>query len=149
VDGQNHGMTIELIPLCTATITLGEPILLPDTPVGMRVIAEVESWHVEGERLNAHLRGVAAADWMTVSSAFIGTIDARGLLETDDGALIYTWYHGRLDLSQGPGAFPAYSAPLYETGDERYAWLNSVQAVGKGVLSPDGRQLVYEICEVR
>ena len=142
-------MTIELIPLCTATVTLGEPILIPDTPVGMRVIAEVESWDVEGERLNAHLRGVAAADWMTVSSAFIGTIDARGLLETDDGALIYTWYHGRLDLSQGPGGSPAYSAPLYETGDERYAWLNAVQAVAKGVLSPDGRQLVYEICEVR
>jgi hypothetical protein len=142
-------MTIELIPLCTATINLAEPILIPDTPAGMRVIVEVESWVVEGERLNGRLRGVAAADWMTVSPAFIGTIDARGLLETDDGALIYTWYQGRLDLSQGPGTSPAYSAPLYETGDERYAWLNAVQAVGKGTLSPDGHQLVYEICEVR
>ncbi len=142
-------MTIELIPLCTATVTLTDPILIPDTPAGMRVIAEVESWDVKGERLNARLRGAAAADWMTVNAAMIGTIDARGLLETDDGALIYTWYHGRLDLSQGPGASPAYSAPLYETGDERYAWLNAVQAVAKGVLSPDGKQLVYEICEVR
>ena len=148
-EGQNHGMTIELIPLCTATVTLADPILIPDTPAGMRVIAEVESWDVKGERLNARLRGAAAADWMTVNAAMIGTIDVRGLLETDDGALIYTWYHGRLDLSQGPGASPAYSAPLYETGDERYAWLNAVQAVAKGVLSPDGKQLVYEICEVR
>jgi hypothetical protein len=142
-------MTIELIPLCTATVTLADPILIPDTPVGMRVIAEVESWTVEGERINAKLRGHAAADWMTVSAAMIGTIDARGLLETDDGALIYTWYHGRLDLSGGVGASPTYAAPLYETGDERYAWLNKVQAVAKGVLSPDGHQLAYEICEVR
>jgi hypothetical protein len=142
-------MTIELIPLCTATITLADPVLLPGTPTGMRVIAEVEAWDVAGERINARLRGVASADWMTVDANMIGTIDARGLLETDDGALVYTWYHGRLDLSQGPGTSPAYAAPLYETGDERYAWLNKVQAVGKGILSTDGKQLVYEICEVR
>ena len=142
-------MTIELIPLCTATVTLADPILIPDTPAGMRVIAEVVAWDVEGERINAHLRGVAAADWMTVNAAMLGTIDARGLLETDDGALIYTWYHGRLDLSEGPGTSPAYSAPLYETGDERYAWMNKIQAVAKGITSPDGHQLVYEICEVR
>ena len=142
-------MTIELIPLCTATITLADPVLIPGSPAGTRVIAECTSWDVEGERLNGHMRGTAAADWMTVDAAMIGTIDARGLLETDDGALIYTWYHGRLDLSKGPGASPAYSAPLYETGDERYAWLNAVQAVAKGELSSDGKQLVYEICEVR
>ena len=142
-------MTIELIPLCTATLTLAEPIIIPDTPVGMRVIAEVEAWTVEGERINSKMRGHAAADWLTVSAAGVGTIDVRGLLETDDGALIYTAYSGRLDLSQGPGTSPAYSAPLYETGDERYTWLNTVQAVAKGIVTPDGHQLVYEICEVR
>lgn len=142
-------MTIELIPLCTATVTLKAPIMIPDTPVGMRVIAEVEAWEVEGERLRAHLHGTAAADWLSVNAALIGTIDVRAVLETDDGALIYTWYHGRLDLSQGPGTSPAYSAPLYETGDERYAWLNKIQAVAKGIVSDDGTQLVYEICEVR
>ena len=68
----------------------------------------------------------------------VGTLDVRALLETDDGALIYTWYHGRLDLSQGPGTSPAYAAPLYETGDERYAWLNLIQAVAKGELTDGG-----------
>jgi hypothetical protein len=142
-------MTIELIPLCTATLTLTDPIMIPDTPAGLRVIVEVEEFVVEGERLRARQRGTAAADWLSVNAAMIGTIDVRATLETDDGALIYTWYHGRLDLSQGMGVLPAYSAPLYETGDERYAWLNSVQAVAKGIVSDDGRQLVYEICEVR
>ena len=38
-------------------------------------------------------------------------------------------------------------APKFETSDERYAWLNAVQAVGKGQL---GRGTVsYEIAEVR
>jgi Protein of unknown function (DUF3237) len=146
---QNPGMTIELIPLCTATVTLKDPIMIPESPAGMRVIVEVESWDVEGERLNAHLHGAAAADWMTISSALLGTIDVRATLETDDGALIYTWYHGRMDLSGGTGSSPAYSAPLYETSDERYAWMNKIQAVAKGTTSPDGHRLVYEICEVR
>ena len=142
-------MTIELIPLCTATVTLADPFLIPATPSGLRVIVEVEAWEVKGERLNGHLKGAAAADWMYVNAAMIGTLDVRALLETDDGALIYTWYHGRLDLSHGPGTSPVYSAPLYETGDERYAWINKIQAVAKGELSADGKQLVYEICEVR
>ena len=149
-DGQNPGMTIELVPLCTATLTLADPIMIPDTPGG-------HAGHRRGRRRGtSKVSGCAptstaqaAADWLTVNAALLGTIDVRALLETDDGALIYTWYHGRLDLSQGTGASPAYSAPLYETGDERYAWLNKIQAVAKGIVSADGKQLVYEICEVR
>jgi hypothetical protein len=41
----------------------------------------------------------------------------------------------------------AYAAPRFETGDERYAWLNKVQAIGKGRL--DGTTLTYEWYEVR
>ena len=46
-----------------------------------------------------------------------------------------------------PGSAPIYAAPLYETGDERYAWLNRIQAVAKGAL--DGQSLTYEIYELR
>lgn len=87
--GQTPDMSIELIPLCTATVTLADPFLIPDTPSGMRVIVEVETWDVKGERLNGHLKGGAAADWMSVNAAMIGTLDVRALMETDDGALIY------------------------------------------------------------
>jgi hypothetical protein len=142
-------MAIELVPLCTATITLAEPFMLPGTPAGTRVIAEVADAVLEGERLHARQRGNAAADWMSMNEAMVATLDVRALLETHDGALVYTWYHGRMDLSNGPTAATIYAAPLYETGDERYAWLNLVQAVAKGKLSDDARRLVYEICEVR
>jgi hypothetical protein len=142
-------MAIELVPLCTATITLAEPFMLAGTPTGTRVIAEVADAVLEGERLSGRQRGSAAADWMTLSPALVGTLDVRALFETHDGALVYTWYHGRLDLSNGPSGATVYAAPLYETGDERYTWLNLVQAVAKGRLSDDATQLVYEICEVR
>ena len=45
----------------------------------------------------------------------------------------------------------AYVAPVFETGDPRYAWLNAVQAVGKGklTLAADGGRLDYEFCADR
>jgi hypothetical protein len=142
-------VAIELVPLCTATITLAEPFMLPGTPTGTRVIAEVADAVLEGERLRGRMRGNAGADWMTMNAAMVATLDVRALFETHDGALVYTWYHGRMDLSNGPAAANVYAAPLYETGDERYAWLNLVQAVAKGRLSDDAKTLTYEICEVR
>ena len=45
------------------------------------------------------------------------------------------------------GRAPVYIAPRFDTGDDRYRWLNGVQAVGKGRF--DGRTLTYELCEVR
>ncbi len=39
------------------------------------------------------------------------------------------------------------AAPQFLTGDERYTWLNGVQAIAKG--KTDGQTLVYDIHEVR
>ena len=142
-------MSIELIPLCTATARLAAPFFLPDTPMGTRVIAEVTSYDLEGDRIRGHAKGNAGADWLTLSPGGLGTLDVRALIETDDDALIFTSYRGRLDLSAGPGASPSYAAPLFDTGDERYAWINKIQAIAKGQLSDGGATLVYEMYEVR
>lgn len=40
---------------------------IADTPYGMRGIGEIASFDLEGERLRAHMFGVAAADWPVVS----------------------------------------------------------------------------------
>jgi hypothetical protein len=50
-------------------------------------------------------------------------------------------------MSQRLGEAPIYAAPLYDTGGERYAWRNKIQAVAKGTL--DGQTLTYEIYEPR
>ena len=39
------------------------------------------------------------------------------------------------------------TAPTFQTGDERYAWLNKIQAVGAGYLGEDG-VLTYSLYEV-
>ena len=70
-------------------------------------------------------------------------LDVRQLVETDDGALIYVTYMGRCDRERGTYTV----APTFETSDERYAWLNAIQAVGQG--RSEGDQIVYEMFEVR
>ncbi|MDQ3827381.1 MAG: DUF3237 domain-containing protein [Actinomycetota bacterium] len=139
-------MTVELIPLGTADVGLAEPIMMPGGPSGTRAILEITSAEYRGERLRAKLRGVAAADWAIVSPAGIGLMDARFTIETDDGALIYVSYNGRVDVSRGIEGATAYAAPRFETGDERYAWLNKIQAVAKGIVNEG--LVRYELYEV-
>lgn len=142
-------MTIELVPLCTLRIRLKPPIAVGAGPAGTRRIVEVASVQVKGDRLRGEMLGAATADWMTVGPEGTATVDARVTLRTDDGAVIFVQYTGRLDVSRGM-QFPmtGYVAPLFETGDERYAWLNRIQAVGKGTLYED-LSLDYEWYEVR
>ena len=141
-------MTLELVPLCVAKVSLAPPIIIPGTPLGTRFIGEVTGLDVQGDRIKAHLKGAAAADWLLASpDGTLGTVDVRITWETDDGAVIYVRYGGRLDMSVFPGI--AYVAPLFDTGDERYTWLTRIQAVGKGEFSPDMSVLTYEMYEVR
>jgi len=142
-------MAIDLVPLCTLRLQLKPPIQVNAGPAGTRLIVELVSAQVKGDRLRGEMLGAAAADWMIVGPEGTGMVDVRATLQTDDGAIIFVQYNGRMDTSQGL-RFPmtAYVAPVFETGDERYAWLNRIQAVGKGILYED-LSLNYEWYEVR
>ena len=139
-------MSIELEPLCTLHVVLRDPIPVGAGPMGMRLIFEVESAEVRGDRINGKLLGSAAADWLLVQGN-VATLDIRATVQTDDGALIYAAYTGRTTLGPDLAPGPLFVAPLFETGDERYLWLNSIQAVGKGIV--DGHDLHYEWYEMR
>ncbi len=142
-------MTIELVHLFKATIDLAAPLVLSDTPEGTLYIVEVRDAVLEGARLRARLVGHAAADWLRVSPAGVGTLDVRATVQSDDGALIYLAYNGRVNLAGGLGASPIYGTPRFNTGDARYAWLNAIQGVYKGSFDPERSQLVYECYELR
>ena len=139
-------VTIELVPLATMRATLATPFVLDGTPMGGRYIFEVGELQVTGDRLNATLKGRAAADWLVVGPDGTGTLDVRMLLETHDGAAVFMQYNGRVDLASGAAPI-TYTAPRFETGDDRYRWLNKIQAIGKGEL--EGDVLAYELYELR
>lgn len=133
-------MTLELVPLCTATVSLAEAITVSPT----LVIGEVTAARFEGERLSGDLLGRAAADWLRVSPEGYGTLDVKATLQTDDGAVVHATYTGRLLFD----TMTVYATPLFHTGDERYQWLNRIQAVAKGHF-PELDRLVYEMYELR
>ena len=133
-------MTLELIPLCTVTVSLAPTVTVSPS----LVIGEVTGAVVVGDRLNASMKGHAAADWLKVSPEGYGTLDVKITFETDDGAIAHATYSGRLQFD----TMAVYATPLFHTGDERYAWLNRIQAVAKGAFQADGT-LIYEMYELR
>lgn len=137
----------DLVPVATLSAKLvGDLIMVPSGPKGARIIAEVESAIVEGDRLSGALLGSAAADWATVApDGTYATLDVRLTVQTHDEAVIFVEYSGKIDFASGR----AVSAPLMQTGDERYDWVNRAQFLGIGTLDQETNQLVYELYEVR
>jgi len=135
-------IAVELRPLCRATYELGDTATVSSGPLGTRLVSEIASARYEGERFRASLLGSANADWATIEPDGRICIDVRLTLQTDDGAVVLVTYQGRGDAATGT----SYSAPLFETSDERYRWLTRIQAVGKSTF--DGTQLHYEMFEL-
>ena len=133
---------VELVPLAHVRVAAGERHQIPDGPFGNRVVAAIREGRWDGERLRGRVVG-AGGDWAMPGPGGAMLLDVRQVLETDDGAVVYVSYHGRCDRTRGTYTV----APTFETSDERYTWLNLVQAVGKGTFA-DG-WLDYEMYEVR
>ena len=66
-------------------------------------------------------------------------------VKTDDGAFIYIEYQGRGEMATGTLAV----APTFQTGSEKYKWLNRVQAVSAGNVNLKTGDLVYQLYEVK
>jgi uncharacterized protein DUF3237 len=108
---------------------LGSRAPINDGPQGTRVIVDVIGGRFEGPRL----QGTAeppAGDWLTLRGDGSYKLDVRATLRTDDGALILMTYSG-IGIPTEDGS-SIRAAPLFETGDPRYAWLNRIQAVSIG-----------------
>jgi hypothetical protein len=138
---------IDLLHLGTMRVELDmDATFIPNGPKGTRIIAEVAAARLEGPRIAASLRGRAAADWLTLApDGSFGSVDVRGTLLTDDGAAIFVSYLGRVDMATNT----VFTSPLFETGDERYDWLNRIQCVAKGTLDPATGVLTYDVYELR
>lgn len=106
-------------------------------PAGRRMIAGITGGTFSGPRINGTIAPTTGADWVTVRPDKSFRIDVRMILVTDDDVPIYMNYTGVMENGQ------LRTAPSFEAGDERYTWLNNIQAVGIGTMSPDG--ISYEI----
>lgn len=137
--------------LYTARIDL-DPLMVGPTPEGTRAIFRITGGTIEGPRLRGRFLA-NGADWARIRADGSVALDVRSCVETDDGAVIYITYGGRLvippaimpavlDLAapSRPAAETYYFRilPLFEAADERYAWLNGICAVGAGEVVTGG-----------
>lgn len=148
--------------LCRFEATLAPTIDVGDGARGHRAIANVTGGFFEGPKLKGKLLP-SGADWFVMRPEIgLLNLDVRALMETDDGAHIYTHYQGRIAFpvelagelfameergAVDPSKYYFRTAPLYETGSEKYGWLNRIQAVGVGEVIPGG--VAYDVYEIK
>jgi hypothetical protein len=129
--------------LCHIHATLDTPIMVPNGPQGTRLIVGVNGGTVDGPRLKGHLAHLGA-DWLTLRSDGTAQLDVRIAIHTHDDAVIHCTYKGI--MAPHDGAPRIVTAPLFETGDERYAWLNAVQAIAVG--TPGSGTVDYDVYRI-
>jgi hypothetical protein len=148
---------IELEHLLTARFEVSPARSLGMTPFGERRIVQITGGSFEGPQL----RGVIlpeGGDWLLLRIDGILQLDVRATLQTDDGHLIYMTYrgvrHGPAEviarLSRGetvdPSEYYFRTAPFFETGSDKYGWLNGIVSVATGERIPAGP--IYTVYQV-
>jgi hypothetical protein len=126
--------------LSTLRAETGNRTVIENGPQGTRTIVQVVGGRFEGPRVKASVQ-TPAGDWITNRPDGSYKLDVRLTLKTDDGALLLVTYNG-IGQSTDAGA-SLRIAPLFETGDSRYAWLTRLQAVGVG--ERVGTTVTYDI----
>lgn len=147
---------MKLTPLFEMQGRIGSSTVIGSGPFGTRAIGEVTGGSFTGERLSGQIL-TPGADWVLLDSAGAVHLDARLTLATNDGAHIYMRYTGILEFTDkirdafANGTSTEFGdnyfviQPMFETGDERYSWLNRLVAVAEGRLLEGGMH--YKVFE--
>lgn len=134
---------MRLTPLMTFRNALAQVQPIGAGAFGERITYITGEGVFEGERLRGRILP-GGGDWLVKGAGGLSRLDVRKTFETDDGALIHVSYQGlyRFDaalsakLARGEdGAFGETLFTIqaqFDTGDERYGWLNETLAVGEG-----------------
>jgi hypothetical protein len=143
--------------LCELVGDLDDPQVIGQTPRGIRMIFPVIGGTVKGPKLNGETLS-GGADWAVIRSDGVIELDVRISMRADDDHLIYGYYRGILKVDPqvhariqsgeevDPSEYYFRSTPTFETGSEKYSWLNQIVCVGVGQLAPKRvRYSVYQI----
>ncbi|WP_342360874.1 DUF3237 domain-containing protein [Terrarubrum flagellatum] len=120
----------------------------------------------EGRAEGPALKGAIIApsgDWLRIMPSGSFRVDARVMIRTDDGALIYVSYGGVVSMSQENyarmGAGEALTSsdcyfittPTFQTSHPAYQRLNRIQAIGKiaALKGGPGGYVDYDVFAVR
>src|SRR5271157_4847723 len=137
-------VTPKLEYLCRAEVILADVIKAGENPFGERRMVPIIGGHFEGKITGDVLPGGADSQWMKPDGA-TAVVDARYMIKTTDGAIIYLHNHGlrvvppdvleRINHGEiaDPNSYYFRTNPEWETGSPKYAWLNNTVGVCSGV----------------
>ena len=125
---------------------LKPPVPIGPGPIGTRMYYEVAGGEITGERLRGTVLG--GGEWALIGPDGFLRVDVRAQAKTHDDAFLYIQYVGLLELNEKvQAALPNntgtsfgdqyfFTNPRFETGDPRYAWLNTTFFIGEGRAIP-------------
>lgn len=132
--------------LGTLNVVLQPPFQLGDTPEGARLIVNAVGGTFEGPRISASILP-NGGDWARLRPNGSGAVDVRGLLQTQDGELVFLRFEGRFVIPPqlmaavfvpqssemvDPSEYYFRITPAFETSSKHYDWLNNIVSVGVG-----------------
>jgi hypothetical protein len=137
---------MRLVQECSFTATLRPPLSIGPGPIGTRMYYDVSGGEVTGERLRGKVLG--GGEWALIGPDGFLRVDVRLQVETHDRAHLYVQYVGLLGLNEAVqraletsggtdyGDQYFFTNPRMETGDPRYAWVNTTFFIGEGRIRP-------------
>ena len=141
--------------LCEVDAYAEFPAVIGESSVGNRMIfAGAEGGSLEGERLKGTIRA-GGGDWARIRPDYGFELDVRLIIDTDDGAVIYMYYSGIIDMTKEqvelylsgttPEKLNIFITPKFETSHEKYQWLTKacVVGLGRGMQSEKGFNVKY------
>jgi hypothetical protein len=143
--------------LMSMQVAVAHPQKIGAVPHGTRVTAPIESGRFDGPQLRGKVLP-GSGDWLLYRGDGVVELDLRATLETDDGALIHLTSfglrHGPPEVmaalgrgeSVDPSTYYFRTAPRFDTGHPKYAFLNRLLAVATADRRPEGP--VYTIHQV-
>lgn len=133
-------------------VQVGAPLEIGATPAGQRRVIPISGGTVSGLGWRARVLP-GGADFQAIVSPTMARLDARYVLETEAGELIYVCNQAirvaapevTARLVRGEPVDPALvyfrCVPTFETSSASLGWINERLFVGRGVRRPDSVEL--------
>jgi hypothetical protein len=139
---------MKLVQEMTFRASLKPPVPIGAGPIGTRIFYEIDGGEVVGDRVRGKILG--GGEWALIGPDGYLRVDVRAQVETHDGAFLYVQYVGLLEMNAAVQNATAtggdtdfadqnfYTNPRIETGDPRYAWLNTTFFIAEGRIAAPG-----------
>jgi len=131
------------------SLEVAPPLYLGATPQGRRLLFAFKGGRFEGPGLAGEVL-TTGGDWLIDRPDGAMVLDVRRTLRTNDGHFIYAFYRGlllaspavrqKMERGEPVAADEMYfrTTPVFETGSDKYGWLNRIISVGIGETTATG-----------